>query len=181
MSQRNSSRWLGIFASAALRRSTPRSSTSTSVPLAVSCRATSAAVNPPPTMTTLRLFSLVAMVVCPQISCVGAYPFRKTKQIGCFDLRYALAKVCNRLGILGARIGLAAELHHVARVRRRQAGIADHPPKHLVGVAAVDRVSKAGLGEQGIDQSVEPLRERDACVGHLAFGEILQKGVGISG
>ncbi len=67
MSQRSSSRWLGSFAAAPLRRSAPRSITSTSVPFAVSCRAMRAAVSPPPTMTTVRLFSFVAMMERPQL------------------------------------------------------------------------------------------------------------------
>src|SRR3974390_259505 len=124
MSQRSSSRWFGSVASGPLRRSCPRSSTSTSVPLAVSARATSAAVNPPPTMTTVFLASGVAMT--PSLL------FHSPGEV--------LAEVRDRLRILGARKRLAAEFHHVVAVRRRQARIADHAPKHLVAVAAIDRI-----------------------------------------
>src|SRR5579872_935467 len=129
----------------------------TSVPFSVTWRATRAAVNPPPTITTVRLSSLVAIAGAP------------------------LAEVRDRLGILRARKRLAAKFHHVARVGCRKAGIADHAPEHLVLVAAVDRIGKARLHEQRIGQLVEPFPQGEPRIGDLPRGEVLQELVSITG
>src|SRR5215471_11156404 len=115
--------------------SNPRSSTTVSMPFVVSCRAIRPAVNPPPTITTVCFSSFLAMA----ISCS--------------------AEIDDRLRILRARIGLAAKLHHVAGVSRRETGVSDHLPEHLVVVAAVDRIRETRLDEQRIDEVVEPRGE----------------------
>src|SRR5262245_11784620 len=102
---------------------------------AVSCLAISPAVNPPPQMTTVRCFNLLAM-------------------------RGSSAEVGDRFWILRARVWLAPKFHHVLSVGRRQTGITDHLPKHLADVTAVDRIGEASLDEQRIDEFVEPRTER---------------------
>src|SRR6516162_674994 len=107
------------------------------MPFAVSCRAIRPAVKPPPTITTVCFASFLAMAV----SCS--------------------AEIDDRLRILRTRIRLAAKFHHVARVRRGKARVADHLPEHLVVVAAVDRIRETGLDEQRVDEVVEPRSERE--------------------
>jgi hypothetical protein len=56
-------------------------------------------------------------------------------------------EVADRLRIHGPGIRLAAELHHVERMSRRQARVADHLPEHRVAIAAVHGIGEATFGE----------------------------------
>jgi hypothetical protein len=60
------------------------------------------------------------------------------------------------------------------------AGIADHLPERLAGIAAVDRVGETGLDKERIDEFVEPWSKRHAVVRDLAVGNLLEKTIGIA-
>src|SRR5690606_7759664 len=100
------------------------------MPLLVSCRETSAAARPPPTMTTLRCGSCVAMAV-------------------------SSAEIRDGLGMRGARKALAAVCRHVLRMQRRQARVTHELPERLVPVPSVQRIGEARLHEQRIQRFVE--------------------------
>src|SRR5258706_5379081 len=157
VSQRNSSRWLGSFAAAPLLWSPPRSRTSTSMPAAVSWREMSPAASPPPTITTARLSSVFTTARVPS------------------------AEIDDGLRGGGTGIRLSAVLDHVERVRRGQAGIADHFPEHLVVVAAVQRVGETRLREERVDELVEPRRERHLRIAHASGRHIRQERTRVGG
>src|SRR5438094_787522 len=56
-------------------------------------------------------------------------------------------------------MALAAEGHHVVAIRGGQARITDHLPYCLAAIAAVDRIGKRALREEGIEKPVEPAAE----------------------
>ena len=79
------------------------------------------------------------------------------------------------MGDGGTRMRLATKAHHILPVSRRQAGIADHLPRRLVAIPAVDGIGERAALEQRIDEPVEPLREVQWPFGDFAAGQILQE------
>src|SRR5262245_45216953 len=110
-------------------RSDPRSSPTTVRPALVSSRAMMLPVQPMPTMTASTSFNRVAMSA-------------------------PSGKVGDRLRL--GDVALAAVLIDQVGVGCRQAGKADHPPRRLVAVAAVDRVGEKALHGEG-EQRLEKL------------------------
>src|SRR5262245_16964241 len=109
--------------------SSPRSSPTTCRPALVSSRAMMLPVQPMPTMTASTSFNRVAMAASSR-------------------------KVRNRLRRLLVRL-VAVLRDHVA-IGRRQAGEADHLPRHLVAIAAIDRIGEEPLHVEG-EQPLEEL------------------------
>src|SRR5258707_8868867 len=107
----------GIEKSGLVARIAPRSSATTFIPASVSSLARMPPVHPSPTMTTSTSFRRVAMV-----------PSRKIDDARRLDVVLLIAV---RLDVL--------------RMYRDGAGEADHPPRHLVAVPAVDRIGEEPL------------------------------------
>src|ERR1700726_3704040 len=107
----------------------PRSSPTTCRPALVSSRAMMLPVQPMPTMTASTSFKRVAMAP-------------------------SLRKVRDRLRRRGVTL-VAVRLDQVG-VGRGQAGKADHLPRHLVAVAAVDRIGEETLHGE-VEQRIEKL------------------------
>src|SRR5262245_50479053 len=127
-------------------KSSPRSSPTTVSPALVSSRAMMLPVQPMPTMTASTSFNRVTMSASSR-------------------------KVGNRLR-LGV-VALAAILLDQVGVGRGQAGKAHHPPRHLVAVAAVDRIGKKAFHRDG-QERLEELLAVELAEFRLALLERLQ-------
>src|SRR5258708_40309165 len=114
----------GIEKSGLVLRIAPRSSATTCIPASDSSFARMPPVQPSPTITTSTSFRRVAMVTS-----------REIEDAGRLDV---VLFVAVRLDVLG--------------VDRDGAGEADHLPRHLVTVAAVDRVRKEPLHREVQEQ-----------------------------
>src|ERR1700722_1066593 len=148
----SSSRTPGSVKSSAGMRCVPRSSATTLSPALVSSRATMLLLQPAPTRTASTAFIVLAIDPSPSA-----------------EVRDRLRLDVDFLAAIGFRLGAVA---------RRQAGIADHAPGHLVAIAAID-----GVGEEAFHRRlVERLEKRLGVeVGELRLPLIhrLERGVAV--
>src|SRR5262245_28746964 len=149
----SSSRTLGRAKFSRGVRSDPRSSPTTVSPALVSSRAMMLPVQPMPTITASASFNRVAISASSR-------------------------KVGDRLRL--GDVALAAILVDQVGVGRRQAGKAHHPPRHLVAVAAVDRIGKEALHGDG-EQCLKKLPAVEVGKFRLALFQCFQRLVALLG
>src|SRR5713101_7240706 len=145
----NSSRTLGSAKCSRGVMSSPRSSPITVSPALVSSRAMMLPVQPMPTMTASTSLNRVAM------------PASLSREI--------------RDGLRLDDVASVAIFIDQGGIDRRQAGVADHLPRHLVAIAAIDRIGEEPL-HGDFDQRLEELLAVEVVEARLARLQFLQRG-----